>query len=568
MVKRSLNLMSVQTKVKCIGVILLALVSSLMASIWPVQLGNLYTNISNGSITSITQGGIALATFGLIYFFAECITISRRILLDCIIAAHEAELRENSIEKMLKMPVKYIQAGQSGEITAQLNQGIAGLSQLIKITCNDVFATVLTASFTLLQVFLNAPGMVAAIMLIYLAITIFVSLKQIKSQNGIRENIIKQKNSLDGEICQSISIHEMIRSLNAELYEKRRLRPAIMKIKETEQKHQYYMGTFDCIKQVCKISFQIILLVVSIIMISKGKMSAGSVITVCLLFQQLIKPIDEIYRFMDETSSSVVKTKMLAEMDKKGMDPVYEIESTDRAIKDEDIILDNVSISTPDGQEVLAKYDNIRIPYGKIVALKGENGSGKTTLVRCLTRFYTCTEGNVTIFGKNQNEYSQKDLTKMIYYSPQVSFFISGSIRDNLIYGLDRVVSDKELLDALKKVRLYGNYNGVITKNAEDVLEYKISENAKELSGGMKQRLALARAFLHTPKLFIFDEITANLDENATKMVLDSIESYAKELGAGIMYISHESNVVKRCDKVINLVNLIKIHEIENQMVA
>lgn len=566
--KRYLNLMSIKTKMKCVGVIILAIVSSLLASIWPVKLGELYTDISNGSIGSIAQGGAALATFGFIYLFAECITIFRRVMLDCIVATHEAEIRESSVEKLLKMPVKYTHGSLSGEKTAQLNQGVAGLSQLIKITCNDVFATVLTAVCTLVQVVLNAPSMMAIVMLDYLAITIIISMKQIKSQNGIRENIIKQKNALDGQICQSISNLEMIRSMSAEVYEKIRLRPAILKIRDTEKKHHYYMGTFDCIKQVCKISFQILLLVVSVVLISRGQMSAGSVITVCLLFQQLIKPIDDVYRFMDETASSVVKAKVLVDIDNNGLDPVYEIESTSRKAVNADIVLDNVSITTPDGETVLAKYDRVNIPYGKKVALKGANGCGKTTLVRCLNRYYPYCEGKITLFGKNQGEYSQKDLTSMLYYSPQVSFFISGTVRDNLAYGLERVVSDKELLDALAKVRLFGDYEGVITKDAKEVLDFKISEGAKELSGGMKQRLALARAFLHTPKMFIFDEITANLDEFATHMVLDSIENYAKEIGAGIVYISHESSVVDRCDEVIELVNLAKKKNVQTPVAA
>ena len=92
--------------------------------------------------------------------------------------------------------------------------------------------------------------------------------------------------------------------------------------------------------------------------------------------------------------------------------------------------------------------------------------------------------------------YSQKELTSLLYYSPQSSFFIAGSIRDNLKYGLKNEVSDNELVAALEKVRLYGNYEGVIAEKPEDALEISISEGAKELSGGMKQRLALARAFL------------------------------------------------------------------------
>lgn len=561
--KRYFSLLSTKTKIKCAFVILLALVSSILASIWPVKLGELYTEISNGVIGSLSQGAIALATFGFIYLLAECITIIRRVMLDCIVVSHEEEIRENSVEKLLKMPIKYTHGSLSGEKTAQLNQGVAGLSQLIKITCNDIFATVLTAACTLVQVLINAPGTMALIMVLYLTVTIIISMKQIKSQNGIRENIIKQKNALDGQVCQSISNLEMIRSMNAEVYEKHRLRPAILRIGETERRHHYYMGTFDCIKQICKIGFQIVILLVSIILISRGQMSAGSVITVCLLFQQLVKPIDEVYRFMDETASSVVKAKVLVELEGNGMDSVYEIESSSTEVLNTDVVLENVSITTPSGDEILAKYDKVVIPYGKKVALKGANGCGKTTLVRCLNRYYPRLAGTVTIFGKSQSEYSQKELTSLLYYSPQVSFFISGTVRENLIYGIERAVSDEELKDALLKVRLFGEHEGVLAKDGDRALDYVLTEGAKELSGGMKQRLALARAFLHTPKLFIFDEITANLDERATDLVLSNIEMYAKEIGAGIVYISHESNVVERCDEVIQLVNLAKADKME-----
>ena len=100
--KKYLYLISARTKIKCVGVISLAIISSVLASVWPVKLGELYTDISNGLIGSVSQGAVALATFGLIYLFAECFTIVRRVLLDCIIATHEAEIRENSIEKLLR----------------------------------------------------------------------------------------------------------------------------------------------------------------------------------------------------------------------------------------------------------------------------------------------------------------------------------------------------------------------------------------------------------------------------------------------------------------------------------
>lgn len=95
-------------------VIVLVFISSMFASIWPVRLGELYTNISNGVISTIAQSVLPVVTFGLIYLSAECITIIRRVILDCIIASHESEIREYSIEKLLKMPVSYYSGCLSG----------------------------------------------------------------------------------------------------------------------------------------------------------------------------------------------------------------------------------------------------------------------------------------------------------------------------------------------------------------------------------------------------------------------------------------------------------------------
>ena len=558
--KKYLSIMSKKTKLKCIGVIILAFVNSLLASVWPVKLSELYTNISNEVIGSVAQGARAIITVGMVYLYAECITIVRRVMIDRIIATHESEIREFSIEKLLKMPVSYYSGCLSGENTAKLNQGIAGFSQLIKIMCNDVLATVLTAICTLVQVFLNASGIMAGIMLLYLVITVIISAFQICSQNGIREKIVGQKNALDGQTVQAIANLELIRGMNAEGYEKKRLQPDIRNISKTEKKHHSYMGIFDCLKQLCKISFQMILLAISILLISRGKMAAGSVITVCLLFQQLVKPIDEVYRFMDETASSVIKAKVLLEVAASPTDDIFDTQSTGEAICGNEIRLEDVIVTNPEKEKPLAWYDDIVIPCDRIVALQGGNGTGKTSMFRALDRYYPHVRGKITLFGREQATYSQHELAEVLFYTPQSSFFIAGTVRENLLYGIERPVSDEELTAALRNVYLTGDGHGytVIHRDPMEALSSIISEKADELSGGMKQRLSLARAFLRTPRVFVFDEITANLDKNATNDVLANIEEYAKKVGAGVVYISHDQKVVDRCEKIITLKNKLR----------
>lgn len=556
------SLISIGTKVKCLGVLLLALVSSILASIWPIQLGEIYSKISDGKISSVEQGFATVVLFGFVYLTAECITIVRRVLLDCIIAQHEAEIRGNSVEKLLKMPVSYYSGELSGKRTAELNQGVAGLSQLIKICCNDVFATVLIAICTLTQVVKNAPVALAGIMFMYLVLTVMISVFQIRSQSGIRESIIAQKNALDGQICQSIINLELIRSMNAEKYEKVRLTPNINKISLIEKMHHKYMGTFDIIKQACKIVFQVIILLISIQMITRQEISPGGVISVCLLFQQLIKPIDEVYRFMDEMASSVVKTKVLTELTSSGTDPVFDIKSSGIHTDDSDIILKDVVITNPERNKQLAVYDGLRIPGNKIVALKGMSGCGKTTIIRGLNRYYPYISGNISLFGHNLDSYSQQELTEKLFYVPQQVFFFAGTIGENLVYGLDHEVTEAEMLNALRRACLLDVLNDKVNEKPQNgiskykgALSYCIGEGGIGLSGGERQRLSIARAFLRRPKIFIFDESTANLDIATAETVLSNIEDYARKNGSGIVYISHDKNVVDRCDEVILVEN-------------
>lgn len=559
MFKQLVHLLSARTKGRCLIVVALAFFSSYLVSVWPVLLGDVQTAIVDGSLNTFRQGAMAIALFALIYLAAECLTIARRVAIDCIIAANEAEIREKTLNKLLRMPVAYFNGALSGETTAAINQGVAGISQLLKVAV-DVVAVVFTALLTLLQVFFQAPPVMVALMVAYLVSAIVLSVAQIWSQRGIRERIVALKNGLDGSICQSIANLELIRSLSAESYETCRLRPSILKIGRTERTHHCWMGTFDALKQACKVLFQAVILLVSIVMIANGSMTSGAVLTVCLLFQQLVKPIDEIYRFLDESSSSVIKAKALVDIADSPADPIFDIPATRERADGAEIRIDDVVVTNPEGTVPLAWFDHVTLPCDRVVALQGANGSGKSTLVRALNRYYPHNQGRITICGRTQESFSQQELTDFLYYSPQVSQFIAGTVRDNLRFGLAQDVDDAQLASALQRVHLTGadHSDTVIHADPFRALDTVLGEGARELSGGMRQRLALARAFLRTPRLFVFDEITANLDESATETVLTNIENYAAAIGAGIIYISHDPKVVARCQDVIVLHNKLR----------
>ncbi len=566
------NIVSRKTKMKCLAMIFLSVVAALAASLWPVQLGNLYTDISDGHISGLQQGIRAVLLFGATYAAAEGIAIFRRVAVDRIAAGSEKEVREESFSKLLQMPVKYYADSVSGTKTAELNQGVTGLSQLIRIFCNDITATLFIAVCTLGQVVANAPSAFVIIMISYLALSMILSVLQIRSQNGIREAIVEKKNNLDGKICQSILNLELIRCMDANKYEERRMEPVMEDICSTEKRHHMYMGAFDMLKQLCKVAFQAGIILYALFLISKGAMNPGVIITVCLLFQQLIKPIDEIYRFLDETASSFTKCKALTELFGESSDLTFRIQPSEKPESGHIIEIRDVDILSPAGIPI-ASYDRIEIDGRKKTAIRGESGCGKTTLIRCLTRYYGCdrTKGAVRIFGRDLYEYSSEELAGTICYVPQMTYIFAGTIRDNLVYGLSEDFSGHDLIGALERACLYDDLVSSVKKQncslaerdrydesvVNSVLEMSVIEGGNNLSGGMRQRLSLARVFLRKPKLFIFDESTANLDEITGNTVLRNVETYAEGIGAGIVYIAHNENVVKRCDEVIELENRI-----------
>lgn len=547
---------------RCCGVILLTLISAYLSSVWPVQMSEIYTKISNGNIKNIQQAFQIVMPFGLIYLTAELLNISRRVLLDCIIAAHEAEIRENSVEKLLKMPVSYTAGCLSAERTAQLNQGVAGLSQFIKILCNDVFSSVLIAVFTLAQVMLNTNWLMGLIMLAYLSLTAIISYFQIRSQNGMREKIVRQRTSVEGHIAESITNLELIRSMNAEVYERKRLSPEIRRVSSTEREHHIFMGQYDGLKQCCKIGFQLVLLVSLLALALTGSIEASAVVTVCLLFQQLLKPVDDMYRFMDDTASCAVKIKILQELMSRPQDAVFDTPDGGFIPQGSEICLKNVIITAPGENEEeyisLAAYENLRIPTSGSIALQGSTGCGKTSLFRAIMGFYPYSQGNITLFGEEVSRYSRKELSNLLCYVPQNAFFFAGSIRDNMLYGIENEVSDDQLLDALHKACLLSELSEQNKCFSYAVLDLPVAESGKNFSGGQRQRLALARAFLRKPRLFLLDEITVGLDDSTADLVLTNLEQYAAAEHAGILHISHEERVVKRCKLIILITNLLK----------
>lgn len=182
------------------------------------------------------------------------------------------------------------------------------------------------------------------------------------------------------------------------------------------------------------------------------------------------------------------------------------------------------------------------IAAGEKVAVVGPSGSGKTTLLSLALRFYEPDAGSILIGGKDVSEWDLRQLRRDVSYIEQEPMLLPGSLRDNLTLGLDREVSDSELLDLLDDV-------GLFSFATSEGLEKVIALSGSGVSGGERQRLTIARAIVRNASLVIVDEPTSALDAKSGSKAVEHLLSTS----ASVLFCTHDSSMAARADRVITL---------------
>ncbi|MEK4761127.1 ABC transporter ATP-binding protein [Viridibacillus sp. FSL E2-0187] len=185
------------------------------------------------------------------------------------------------------------------------------------------------------------------------------------------------------------------------------------------------------------------------------------------------------------------------------------------------------------------------IKRGESLTIVGPSGSGKTTLINLLEKFYFPVSGEITIDNIRINELDTYELRKNIGIVSQGSSLISGTILDNLLYGLDEEHIDKA---SIREALRYANLEEFVDKQ-KDKLDTNIGESGDKLSGGEKQRLNIARLFLKNPDIILLDEPTSNLDIESRNLVLESIKALTKD--KTVIKVTHNLEEVKPGDNIL-----------------
>ncbi len=208
----------------------------------------------------------------------------------------------------------------------------------------------------------------------------------------------------------------------------------------------------------------------------------------------------------------------------------------------------NVSFKYPDADEYLLKNISFKANKGETVAFIGSTGSGKSTLINLVPRFYDATDGEVLIDGVNVKEYDTNSLNNKIGYVPQKAVMFNGTVNSNIAYGDNGKgkITDKKIREAAQVAQAKE-----FIEKMDETYNSHIAQGGTNVSGGQKQRLAIARAIARDPEIYIFDDSFSALDYKTDSVLRKELKKYTKD--ATSLIVAQRIGTIMNADKIIVL---------------
>lgn len=555
--KKTYKLLDTKQKLRFILIIIIMIVSAALAQMTPKAIGWLTDDILTKNEISFNKVIPFLVFILVVNVVNEVIKIFRRVLVEDTATRTEKKARGMVIKSLLMAPLSYFRKNMTGNIHGRLNRCLDGTIKLEKLLFMDFAPAIFNAIAAIITIFLTLPITLALPMLLVIPIGVYIVLKQIKSQKGIRVELLESKSGMDGTIVELINGIEVIRICDSLDFETKRFDDKGEFLRAKEMKHHKAMAMYDCLKFINQAVFTVLVIGISTYLATKNIISVGAVLTAYLCFNQLLRPLEELHRIFDEVSECTVLATDFFKMVEIENDFSYLPINKESENKSTNEIINMESITfhySENEDKIILDNFNIDIEKGMYLGIAGPSGCGKSSLIKSICKLEKA-NGTIIVDDKNIDNLTRKDLSKLIALVPQSPFLIAGTIFENITYGIDREVSIEEVEEAARRAYIYDYINGL-----PDKFDSPVSEGGNNLSGGQRQRIAIARIFLRKPKILILDEATSALDNTSEKYIQAEIEKMKKENNTTIIAIAHRLTTLKNCDRIIVL-NKGKIEE-------
>ena len=304
--KKLYNLLDFRQKLNFVFILIIMILSAGLAQITPKAIGWLTDDIFLQEQISFDKIVPILLIILVANIINQLIIILRRIMVEDTATQTEKKARGIVISSLLKASLKYFKNNMTGNIHGRLNRCLEGTVKLEKLIFMDFAPAIFNSIAAIIVIFVTLPVYLTLLTLLVIPIGIAIVFRQISTQKGIRIELLETKASMDGSIVELLNGIEVIRMSDSNAIEERRFDDKSEFLRNKEMRHHLQMAKYDSFKFFNEIFFTVLMIGVSSYLATRQIISVGSILTSYLCFSQLIKPLEELHRILDELSESLI----------------------------------------------------------------------------------------------------------------------------------------------------------------------------------------------------------------------------------------------------------------------
>ncbi|MGM1035381.1 MAG: ABC transporter ATP-binding protein [Bacillota bacterium] len=452
-----------------------------------------------------------------------------------------AGIRDKLWKKLLVLPVSYFDDHPSGETVSRMTNDTTVVKGLISEHLSNFVTGIISIVGSMIVLFVLDWKM-TLFMFTAIPLSVLILMPLGKKMHKISKGMQDETASFTAVLQQVLTEIRLVKASNAEASEYQNGQKGIQKLFQFGLKEAKIQALIAPLMSFVMMALLVLILGYGGMRVSSGALTAGALVAFIMYLFQIIMPMAQLASFFTQFQKATGATERIISI----LDSVEE-EDAKQPVQNmsQSISVDHLNYSYNNGEQVL-KDICFNVEAGKVTAIVGPSGSGKTTLFSLFERFYKPQEGSISIGGTSINDFTLLSWRSQIGYVSQESPIVSGTIRDNICYGIDRDITDEELNQVAKMA-----YADQFISELPNGYDTEVGERGMKLSGGQRQRIAIARAFLRNPKILMLDEATSSLDSKSEKVVQQALNHLMK--GRTTIVIAHRLSTVIGSDQIIFL---------------
>jgi ATP-binding cassette subfamily B protein len=453
----------------------------------------------------------------------------------------QASLRSAIVGRLQELSIAFHDNFQSGRQQTKVLRDVETLEILSRNLMNSVFPAILTilVAFTLT---VRSQPIVALFYIISVPISsslVFIFSKKMTAANIEYRSEIE---NLSARVMEMIQMIPITRAHGVERVEVSKMNSHLETVKKKGIRLEVIGAIFSASSWT---SFQIVMLVCLMftsILAFKKRISVGDVVMFQSFFAMIVGAVNLILNSYPDLARGFESIRSIGEILEC---PDIEQNEGKKQISrvDGNFIFEHVYYFYENNKSPALSDFSLEIKSGDSIAFVGESGSGKSTLMNLVIGFRRPTEGKIFLDGYDMQELDLRKYRKFLAVVPQNTILFSGSVRENIVYGLEKV-SDNRLWEILE----IANAAEFVSKMSNG-LDTKLGERGSRLSGGQRQRIAIARALIRNPKIIVLDEATSALDVMSESLIQEAIQRLTK--GRTTLIVAHRLSTIRNADRII-----------------